>query len=128
VLRNLTEYAVESLLEVGSIAPCGVAVPATGQLEWISTLDFSGDDAVQVIAEMIHTIVNERTVVLAALCDEDTSRHTKVPEVRRVSRIRLEALDESPFVYFQPVIISHAGAQLEEGWTERVKPALLTAP
>ena len=77
---------------------------------------------------MIHAIVNERMVVLAALCDEDTSRHTKVPEVRRVIRIRLEALGESPFLHFQPVIVSDAAARREESWTERVQPALLTAP
>jgi hypothetical protein len=103
-------------------------VPAHGQPEWIGAFDFSDDEAVQVIGEMIRVIAGERMVVLGALCDEDASRHTKVPEVRRVIRIRLEALGESPLVYFRPVIISDAGARLEEGWTEPAEPALLAEP
>ena len=126
VLRALTDYGAQSLLEVGSIAPMGVAVPAVGASEWISCADFTADEAVQVITEMAREIAGERTVVLAALCDEDTARRTKVPEVRRIIRIRLEAVGEAPFVYFQPVVIDDAGARLEQGWTERVEPTLLT--
>jgi hypothetical protein len=103
-------------------------VPASGQVEWISAWDFSDEEAVQVIAEMARVIAGERMVVLAALCDEDTSRHTKVPEVRRVIRIRLETRGESPVLYFQPVIISNAGARLEQAWTEPAEPALLAEP
>jgi hypothetical protein len=128
LLRILTDYAVESLLETGSIAPYGVAVPASGQLEWISTYDVPDDKEVKVIAGMIRAITGERTVVLAALCDEDASRHTNVPDARYVIRIRVEARGESPFVYFQPIIISDAGARLEEGWTEPAQPALLAEP
>lgn len=129
VLRAFTDYGAQSLLEDGSIAPFGVAVPAVGRSEWVSALDYPAAEPVQIITEAIQKIAGEREVVLAALCDEDTSRHTKVPHTRRVIRMRLEALGEAPFLHFQPVIINDSGAdaQLEQGWTERVKPTLLSA-
>ena len=126
VLRALTDYGAQSLLEDASLEPFGVAVPAVGRSEWISALDYAADQAVRVITEAIQQIASEREVVIAALCDEDTSRHTKVPETRRVIRIRLEARGEAPFLHFQPVTINDSGAHLEQGWTESVKPTLLT--
>ena len=125
LLRNLTEYAVESLLEDGLIAPFGVAMPADGQVQTIGAPEFPDDEAAQVITEHIRAFADGRMVVLAALCSEDTSRHTKVPDERRVIRIRLEARGESPFMYFQPVTISDDGARLEEIWTEPADPTLL---
>jgi len=64
-------------------------------------------------------------LVVAALCDEDTTLHKKHPEVRRVIRIRLEVRGEAPVIHFQPVSVNARGARLEEGWTEPAEPDLL---
>jgi hypothetical protein len=127
LIRDLTEYGVESLLEDGSLAPLGVAVPEEGGPASIGAPDFPPDEATGLIEEQLHAYAGEHAVVLAALCSEDASRHSKVPNERRVLRIRLEARGESPFLYFQPVIFGDGEARLEEGWIEPAEPRLLAA-
>jgi hypothetical protein len=126
LIRDLTEYGLESLLEDGSLAPLGVAVPEEGGPESIGAPDFPPEEATDLIEQQLRAYAGGREVVLAAVCNEDESRHTKVPDERRVLRIRLEARGERPFVYFQPVSFGDGEARLEEGWTEAAEPRLLS--